>query len=254
MSRTPEEKKRKKAAGPAGGSSSKPSRGQYKNSLTVLRTLVTNQNLDRALGETAEYIVRLMNLRMFAVITLDRRDKTLKLLRAESEKGQFHYVRGLDYHIGSTSLVDDWIEELSSSEITEYSSEDLQDFLIKLTDQDLISEDILGAVVHKLVMQGWSRVFFVNGGSRDDITTFCAFVYSRKVPRTHPSLMRELTEHVGIGVNMRVSRDRLREKLIKYETIVESQARSFFLLRKGRIEFFSRHLPAMLGMKASRVK
>jgi len=255
MANNPEtEKSRKQSPASSSGRSRRPARGHYKNSLAVLRMLVDNENLDKALREVSQYVVELMKISMFAVINLDRRNNLLQLLRVQGEEGQFHYLRGLDYKTGSSEKADAWMEELSGADILEYSAGDLQDFLITLTDEEVLSEDVLGTMVHKLVKQKWSRIFFVNGGSSGELTTFCAFVYSRPVPRTHRKLMKKLTGNIGIGVNSRIARKKTGDRLARYETIVESQARSFFLLKNGKMEFFSRHLPAMLGMTAEQIK
>jgi PAS domain S-box-containing protein len=255
MAKTPEEKKgtniKKKRAG---GRGRRPPRGEYRNSLDVLIRLLETENFDRALREISEYIVSLMKISLFGLFTLDWRKKELKLHRAETEEGEFYFLKGLCFPSGESETLDSWVEKLTGADITEYTAEEYQKFLINLADENVLSDDVLGAVVHRILSDGWKRVFFVNGETSSGFTTFCSFVYSREVPPTHRKLMKALAESAARGINIRLSRRSLREKLIKYEAIVESQARSYFLLKNGRIEFFSRHLPAMLGVPAENIK
>ncbi|MCD6380137.1 response regulator [bacterium] len=223
--------------------------------LYILKQLMEAEDLEAALRQVSLYNLDLLELRSFGVFFVDRKEKTSKIIVFENEDNNYQFLNGMTYPLGEIEWIDEWISELISSGAKCLKKNEFKKFIIMMANGGVISEESLEAIHRTIIPVKSFEMFWVVGGKKtDDYLAVSIFVPHKTFTEGQEKLIKGISQAINLGVGKWIELDRTKMELSKYKAIVETQAHAFFLIANGRIEFFNRQFPAMLGVSAGRIK
>jgi len=223
--------------------------------LYIIKQLMEAENLETALKQISLYNLDLLELRSFGLFFIDRKDQMAKILIFENRENNYQYLKGTKCHLGKIELFDKWVSELISSGTVHLGKEEVERFIRMISSEGVISKESFETIIQTVASVKSLEMFLVVGGKETDDYLAVSIFVSPKIPNeAQEKLMKGISQTINLGVSKWIELDRAKGELSKYRAIVETQADAFFLMANGRIEFFNRHFPAMLGVPARKIK
>ncbi len=220
-------------------------------SLLIMKEILAGGNLYTALKNTSAYIKQTFGFNLVSLIYFDAPEGKYRIGSMLSGDSDYHYLVGKEYRRGQSDKIDSWITEIFKKGSVNLSKRETISLVKMMGEEGLFSSETVTSAVINIKNTKRNRYIFSSmKGSDGNPLLMGLYKYEGRMTGKKMEVLDQLEGIISVSLETRLKNRSLKNQLSKYQSITDSCEQAFFLLVDGKLEFFSRYFPRIIGRPA----
>jgi two-component system cell cycle sensor histidine kinase/response regulator CckA len=221
-------------------------------SLQILKEILGKSDLESVLKQASGCLCDLFGLDLVSFVYSDVYNEKYKIGAMVSCSSSYHYLVGREYRVGDSEEIDSWLTKIFQKKYVVLDEREMVSLLEMMGREGVFSgETVTSAIVNVRSSKNSRYIFSSRSGLDGTPLLIALYKIDREMKEREREVLGMLEQIISISLEGRLRNEALQNRLSKYQSITDSCEQAFFLLVEGKIEFFSKQFPRIMGQPAS---